>query len=182
MLYLLVESSSRRAWQRFRVLNCKCRELRSDENNSQNDKDYSYRMHLDRLLLFLLYEIQREVRVSIANKYFGTSQSAESYNLKDTNSRGRGKSPPIHSAFSLISTAKEKRCCIFCSDSHKSCGCYKARKMLVEERQIIVQNNQICFLCLNRSRRIAKCREKAPCIVCGRRHHELLCRNIHTDL
>ncbi|GBN14932.1 hypothetical protein AVEN_249823-1 [Araneus ventricosus] len=50
--------------------------------------------------------------------------------------------------------------------------------MSTEERQKAVQNSRSCFLCLEKGHVIAKCRRKTSCVICGKKHHILLCRNI----
>ncbi|GBO46086.1 hypothetical protein AVEN_155316-1 [Araneus ventricosus] len=47
-----------------------------------------------------------------------------------------------------------------------------------EERQKAVQNSRSCYLCLEKGHVIAKCRRKTSCVICGKKHHILLCRNI----
>ncbi|GBM13243.1 hypothetical protein AVEN_61738-1, partial [Araneus ventricosus] len=181
MLYPLIESSlpddTLRAWQRFRAIN---RGHRETENSEPNDKKEStHRMDLDGLLSFLLDEIEGEERVSIATKCFTKYQSPKPWNTKHVGFKNREEFAQAPSASTLIATyEKNPNACIFCSGIHESGDCFKARKMSTEERQKAVQNSRSCFLCLEKGHVIAKCRRKTSCVICGKKHHILLCRNI----
>ncbi|GBM42541.1 hypothetical protein AVEN_3347-1 [Araneus ventricosus] len=181
MLYPLVESSlpddTLRAWQRFRAINRGHRETECSEPNDK--KESTHRMDLDGLLLFLLDEIEGEERVSIATKCFTKYQSSKPWNTKHVGFKNRVEFTEAPSASTLIATSeKNPNACIFCSGIHESGDCFKARKMSSEERQKAVQNSRSCFLCLEKGHVIAKCRRKTSCVICGKKHHILLCRNI----
>ncbi|GBM36320.1 hypothetical protein AVEN_163254-1 [Araneus ventricosus] len=181
MLYPLVESSlpddTLRAWQRFRAINRGHRETESSEPNDK--KESTHRMDLDDLLSFLLDEIEGEERVSIATKCFTKYQSPKPWNTKHVGFKNREEFTQAPSASTLIATyEKNPNACIFCSLIHESGDCFKARKMSTEERQKAVQNSRSCFLCLEKGHVIAKCKRKTSCVICGKKHHILLCRNI----
>ncbi|XP_035227506.1 uncharacterized protein LOC118199704 [Stegodyphus dumicola] len=53
--------------------------------------------------------------------------------------------------------------------------------MTSEERQKAVLNSRSCFLCLDRKHVIAKCKKRTSCVICGKKHHILLCRNIQAE-
>ncbi|GBN78708.1 hypothetical protein AVEN_215149-1 [Araneus ventricosus] len=136
-------------------------------------------MDLDGLLLFLLHEIEGEERVSITTKCFTKYQSPKPWNTKHVSFKNHVEFTEATSASTLIATSeKNPNACIFCSGIHESGDCIKARKMSTEERQKAVQNSRSCFLCLEKGHVIAKCRRKTSCVICGKKHHILLCRNI----
>ncbi|XP_035205732.1 uncharacterized protein LOC118180771 [Stegodyphus dumicola] len=184
MLYPLVESSlpddTLRAWQRFRVIN---RSQRESESSEQKEKNAStHRMDLDGLLSFLLDEIEGEERVSIATQCFTKYQTPKPGNAKHFGFKNRGEFSKTPSASTLIATSEQNSTgCIFCAGNHASGDCVKARKMTSEERQKAVLNSRSCFLCLDRKHVIAKCKKRTSCVICGKKHHILLCRNIQAE-
>ncbi|XP_035205512.1 uncharacterized protein LOC118180543 [Stegodyphus dumicola] len=184
MLYPLVESSlpddTLRAWQRFRVIN---RSQRESESSEQKEKNAStHRMDLDGLLSFLLDEIEGEERVSIATQCFTKYQTPKPGNAKHFGFKNRGEFSKTPSASTLIATSEQNSTgCIFCAGNHASGDCFKARKMTSEERQKAVLNSRSCFLCLDRKHVIAKCKKRTSCVICGKKHHILLCRNIQAE-
>ncbi|GBN46263.1 hypothetical protein AVEN_132177-1 [Araneus ventricosus] len=108
-------------------------------------KEFTHRIDLDGLLLFLLAEIEGEERVSIATKCFTKYQPPKPWSTKHVGFKNRGEFTQNLYASTLIAKSKKKpNACIFCSGIHESSDCFKVRKMSSEERQKAVQNRR-CF-------------------------------------
>ncbi|XP_043484942.1 uncharacterized protein LOC122512885 [Leptopilina heterotoma] len=160
MLYPLVESSLPedilRVWQRLQT--------------ASNAKDSKTR--LTKLMEFLCAEVENEERISmaVAGFSFGVSEKSKRQKVKED-------SCEVATAVELL-TIQEKKIleCIFCEKSdHDSQNCYKAKKLSLKERRVVVKELGNCFNCLKPGHNYKHCRSKVKCGWCCKKHVLLMC-------
>lgn len=84
------------------------------------------------------------------------------------------KNPKSTQSFHVTKDKIKNVTCGYCSADHRISSCPKFSKESVDSRRNIVQEKNLCFLCLNSNHSARFCRNTHRCQVCKRRHHSLL--------
>ncbi|KAJ8968554.1 hypothetical protein NQ317_001752 [Molorchus minor] len=125
--------------------------------------------------------VENEQRISLACEGFGLAENYSNMKSKSNDEQSK-KKPAKHSpttAAGLVNTDNAK--CIFCTGSHGSDVCFKARKMTLEERRNILSQKKACFRCLKIGHLVRKCRSRLKCILCEQSHVPLMCQTLDND-
>ena len=64
--------------------------------------------------------------------------------------------------------------CSVCNGSHKIWKCPRFKDMTVEERDVYVRKNGLCFNCLLSGHKVSNCNVKVSCRKCNKKHNTLL--------
>lgn len=76
-------------------------------------------------------------------------------------------------------TASSPKLCGYCNQQHATYACPKFRNLTIHERIQAAKNKHLCFNCLAHDGR-EKCHSPMRCRTCGRPHHTLLHKEIHS--
>src|SRR5436190_23003745 len=87
---------------------------------------------LQQLRRFIKSEVENEERIQLATASYSTPE--KKVGPRFSKNQNKSNTP---TASSLLSTKDREEICIFCSGSHKSCNCFKAKTMNVEEKRKI---------------------------------------------
>lgn len=136
--------------------------------------------NLDALMKFLKSEVQSEQKLKLAYATFDTNQGK----LRSENLPFESTVPATASALvnnsDLAHVDKEGKSvllkCLFCSNAHSTPECMKAQRMTLEERKKSIRDQKACPICLKVHAN--KCRSWVKCLVCGKRHHVIMCPDI----
>ena len=165
-LFPLVESSLPedvlRAWQRSPM--------------SKPDDATSGKNCLDVLMDFVKLEVQNEQQIILARTGF----HSEGDDTKRAMLKKVTKKPvedKLPTAAGLQATSKVL--CIFCDKGHASKECLKARSLSLEQKKEKIKEKGLCFLCLKAGHLAKNCRPTLKCVICLKRHCELMCPQIH---
>lgn len=71
-------------------------------------------------------------------------------------------------------SAEFKGKCVCCDESHALYKCVKFKTMKVQARRALVNEKQLCILCLQANHKYNECFLKKTCTDCGRKHNDLL--------
>jgi hypothetical protein len=164
-LFPLVESSLPeevlRAWQRSPL---------SKEDGKGTDP---HRTCLDLLMDFIRSEVKAEQRIDLAQAGFGTAKEKKSVSFASRLDRTR-KTEDIPTVAGLH--VGEKTICLFCeSPHHASKDCGKARNLSLSEKTEMVKKKRCCFICLKKNHLARNCSTFCKCLICDKRHIELMC-------
>ncbi|KFM74429.1 hypothetical protein X975_12745, partial [Stegodyphus mimosarum] len=183
MLFPLVESSLPEetlvAWERYRSAHRRVREVSPDDSN--RCKTIIKKSDLK----CLQDEVEAEERIFLASRSFNTSKSKpeEKYSNFSKEKKGidkkfkSGKFSNVPSATNLLTSSQKSKQCIFCSNSHYSGDCLKARKIPLSQRESLVQQSQKCFLCLKSGHLVKDCNLKAGCLCCVL-SQQIICKSV----
>ena len=120
------------------------------------------------LLEFLESEIKTRERAETFK--FSTPSNPEVRNNKGN----RGSVATTMALHTVTST------CIFCRKSnHASDRCFHLKRMTEEDMKSAIQRAGVCFSCLRPGHIAKKCKEN--CGICGKGHHQVLCRKKRRD-
>ena len=166
-LFPLVESSLPedvlRAWQRSPM--------------SKLNDDTSNKSCLDTLMDFVKSEVQNEQQISLARTGFqAESEDSNKSMVKKTRKHVEDKIPTaagLHATMRVV--------CIFCDKGHESKDCFKAKTMTLEQKVDKIKAKQLCLLCFRAGHRAKNCRIKLKCLICSKRHFEMMCPEIHQN-
>lgn len=71
--------------------------------------------------------------------------------------------------------------CIFCSKSHNSSDCYAAKRMTDEDKRVVLQKGQYCYVCLKKGHSSRNCKSNVSCLLCDKRHFAIMCPKLKTS-
>ncbi|KAJ8910001.1 hypothetical protein NQ315_003529 [Exocentrus adspersus] len=136
--------------------------------------EISIEHRLRNLMEFLRSEVENEQRISLAAESFGLSskKTQTSENL----TKGDQKASKTVTVADLVNFDAPK--CIFCSGSHGSDCCFKARDLNFNEKKRLIREKRACFRCLMPGHMSKKCRTRLKCILCSRNHVPLMCPDL----
>ncbi|XP_071042998.1 uncharacterized protein [Parasteatoda tepidariorum] len=172
MLYPLVEASIPEhiliAWER--------------ERNSTSRSTNANIHDLELLMQFLRNEVIGSERIRIA-KNFCTTDKNRTGKLKTENNQNMISAPGATAStlFNQIKNDKRKTnvFCLFCQKgTHRSCDCFTAQKMTLQERKEKVIKMKACLACLRINCRADKCGMSVRCVICSKKHFPILCPNL----
>ncbi|OXA52865.1 Pro-Pol polyprotein [Folsomia candida] len=148
--------------------------LRKQDGSQLNPK----KNELDFLMEFLREEVEGEENRKLVRSGFDAAIKGKEKNKK----KGQlEKNEEFPTAAGLYSGQQVEQC-VFCGKSnHKSQKCFKAQKMPLEEKKILVKENKGCFICLGRGHIAKKCKASVSCRVCKSNHHEVMCSQVEKD-
>ncbi|XP_050512920.1 uncharacterized protein LOC126888607 [Diabrotica virgifera virgifera] len=180
MLFPLVESclpaDLLRIWQRF-----------PEDVGSQTSINSAgiptIENRLKSLLQFLKNEVDNEQNVSLAIEGVGVS-GTKSGNSKRNGPKKRmpeEEEPQFPSAMGLMNSHSTNHRCVFCENAHESSQCFKAQKLIYDQRVNILTEKGACFRCLKIGHQFRRCRGELSCLLCHKPHVPLMCRELSMD-
>ncbi|KAJ8977557.1 hypothetical protein NQ317_019132 [Molorchus minor] len=175
MLFPLIEScfppDLLRIWQRAPCIDI-----------TEGSGESSLENRLKSLMLFLKNEVENEQHISLAVEGFGLGPNKYNReivkNNKYVNNTKNARPSSMPTATGLANNTSEPRC-VFCNNnSHESAKCFKAQRLSVEQKRKTLGDLGACFRCLKIGHISRKCRINVRCIVCSKRHVEIMCPGI----
>ncbi len=166
MMYPLVESSlpeeTLQAWQRSPL-------LVSDHTEESQQKST-----LSRLMEFLCQEVENEDHIDMDREGFGLGMT-----LAKDKSAVVASDDKLPTAAGLHAGEAKNPTCVFCDGGHESPICGKARSLSIEDRKEKVKAGKAGFICLKRGHGAMNCRAHLKCLVCSKKHYEIMCPEIY---
>jgi hypothetical protein len=68
--------------------------------------------------------------------------------------------------------------CVFCNKPHSSSDCCIVQKMELADKQKRLRKAGCCFSCLRPGHVAKQCKAKSKCVVCGKGHVAVMCREL----
>ncbi|GFX30219.1 uncharacterized protein TNCV_1963261 [Trichonephila clavipes] len=132
--------------------------IRNPVSNSTNDlKERS-----ENFMLFLIGEIERQERISLAVYGFGVKKGRDELPSKNKYIQEIQRRK-LSTTFMLLASSEahetKKPKCIFCSGKHGSPDSFNAQKLTLEEKQKILRDINYCFACLLPGNLVIKCQK-----------------------
>lgn len=128
---------------------------------------------------FLRAEVESEEQRLLARTGFIDTSEKKQVISKEKKIKHKEKhSESIPTAYGIV--AGQISGCLFCNKAHASQDCFKAQKLTVSERKDKVREKNHCFACLKPNHTAKNCKTSVKCILCGRRHHVIMCSEIET--
>lgn len=143
---------------------------RSPLSLKDGSKENPPKNRLDYLMDFLSDEVGIRQKISLAQTGFQTMSVSSNGKNEKKNSKEKSDRPTLAGCHS-----GELRGCIFCGKKHESKDCFIAQKMTLAEKKEKLRNGNCCMACFVPGHYEKKCKTAVKCIVCGRRHHTLIC-------
>ena len=139
---------------------------------------------LDSLMEFLRLEVEGEERINLAMTSLGLTQEASTTTGKKKHSSKPYAKEDVPTAAGLLSTSRMqdvKPRCVFCDKPHSSTDCFFAQKMELPDKQKRLRKAGCCFTYLRPGRVAKQCKAKLRCVVCGKGHVAVMCRELQPN-
>jgi hypothetical protein len=128
---------------------------------------------LESMMSFLKSEVENEERISMAIEGFSLEGSVRGVKPPKTESTSRRRRA-IPATDGLVNCKFGKIMCVFCEGSHTSESCPKAPGLSFAEKRNLAVRKGCCFACLKPGHWERRCRAVLICVLCNRRHVEVM--------
>jgi len=133
------------------------------------------------LMEFLRLEVEGVERIKLAMTSLGLTQEASTSAGKKKHFSKLYAKEEVPTAAGLLPTSQMqdvKPKCVFCNNPHSSTDCFFAQKMELPDKQKWLRKAGCCFSCLRPGHVGKQCKTKSRCVVCGKGHVAVMCREL----